>query len=254
MALLGAADIIDRSWEVVRRNAGHLLPIVAVFLIPSATGTIAYELLRGQNLGLGSWQDPVLAVAIYVPLAFLSLVETVALTRAVAAGISGGPVPPLRTLLIGALPAVVPTLLASLTLGLLLFAGFILLVVPMVIMAVWFAFVLQAVVLDNATWIGAFGQSKALVSGRFGAVFWRLVAPYMFWLLVLWVITAAVIFLMNGAAGEFSVRLSENAPLWVQLASSVATDTIGALMAPFFLSVTTLLYLNLKAEPLGPRP
>lgn len=252
MALLGAADIIDRSWEVVRRNVGRLLPIVLVFLIPSAAASVAFELLRGVNLGLGSWHMPVLALSVYAPLVALSILQTVALTRAVAAGITGEPVPPLLALLRASLPSVLPAFIASLALGILLVAGFVVLVVPMVVMAIWFAFILQAIVLDRAGWISAFGASKSLVTGRFAAVFWRLGAPYVFWLLVTWVLTALVVFLLNGAAGSFTVRIAENAPLWLTIAAGVATDAVGALLAPFFLAVTTLLYLNLKAES-GPR-
>ncbi len=252
MALLGAADIIDRSWEVVRRNLGRFLPIVLIFLVPSIVGTVAFEMLRGQNLGIGPWQGPILAVAIYVPLVVLSFLQTIALTRAVAAGISGEAMPPLSELLKTALPFVVPTFLASLALGVLLLAGFVVLVVPMIVMAVWFAFILQTIILDRASWIGAFGVSKSLVAGRFFPVFWRLVAPYVFWLLVSWVVTALVAFLLNSAAGSFTVRIAADAPLWLTIAAGIATDSVGALMAPFFLAVTTLLYLNLKAES-GPR-
>lgn len=252
MALLGAADIIDRSWEVVRRNAGALLPVVAVFLIPSVAGSVAFEMLRGQNLGLGAWQEPVLAVAIYLPIVVLSLLETIALTRAVAAGITGEPMPPLGALVASALPLAVPVFLGSFVLSVFLLAGMVVLIVPGVVMAVWFAFILQAIVLDRTSWTGAFGASKALVTGRFGRVFWRLVAPYVFWLLVTWVLTALVVFLLNGAAGSFTVRIAEDAPLWLTVSAGAATDAVGALMAPFFLAVTTLLYLNLKAES-GPR-
>ncbi len=252
MALLGTADIIDRSWEVVRRNLGQFLPIVAVFLVPSIAGTVAFEMLRGQNLGLGQWQEPIIGIAIYVPLVALSIIQTIALTRAVAAGITGEPIPPLGALVAQAVPLIVPVFFTSFTLGVLLLAGFIVLVVPMVVMAVWFAFVLQAIVLDRASWIGAFGASKSLVAGRFWPVFWRLAAPYLFWLLVTWVLTALIVFLLNGAAGSFTVRVAENAPLWLTIAAGIATDSVGALMAPFFLAVTTLLYLNLKAES-GPR-
>lgn len=252
MALLGAADIIDRSWEVVRRNIGRFLPIVGVFLIPSIAATVAFETLSGQNLGIGPWQGPILAVAIYVPLVVLSIIQTIALTRAVAAGVTGEPMPPLPDLLKTALPLIVPVFLASFTLGVMLLAGLVVLIIPMIVMAVWFAFILQAIVLDHASWMGAFGASKSLVSGRFWPVFWRLVAPYVFWLLVMWVVTALVVFFLNGAAGSFTVRIPENAPLWLTIAAGVATDGVGALMAPFFLAVTTLLYLNLKAES-GPR-
>lgn len=252
MALLGAADIIDRSWEVVRRNLGRFVPIVLIFLVPSIAGTVAFEMLRGQNLGIGAWQEPILAVAIYVPLVVLSFLQTIALMRAVAAGIAGEPMPSLSDLLKKALPLVVPVFFASLVLGVLLLAGLIVLVIPMIVMAVWFAFILQTIVLDRASWIGAFGASKSLVTGRFFPVLWRLVAPYVFWLLVSWVVTALVVFLLNGAAGSFSVRVPENAPFWLTIAANIATDGVGALMAPFFLAVTTLLYLNLKAES-GPR-
>lgn len=253
MALLGAADIIDRSWEVVRRNLGRFLPLVLIFLVPSIAGTVAFEMLRGQNLGIGPWQEAIIAVVIYAPLVVLSFLQTIALIRAVAAGIAGEPMPSLPDLLKMALPIVLPVFFASFALGVMLLAGFVVLVVPMVVMAVWFAFILQAIVLDRASWSGAFGVSKSLVAGRFFPVLWRLAAPYVFWLLVSWVVTAFVTFLLNGAAGNFTVRIAADAPLWLTIAASIATDSVGALMAPFFLAVTTLLYLNLKAESGPPR-
>ncbi len=248
MALLGAADIIDRSWEVVRRNAAVLAQIVIVFLIPSTIGTVAYELLRRMDLGIGPWQQPILGFAIFLPVVVLSLIETIALTRAIAAGMTGASQLPLGTLLRNTLPVMLPTLVASLALSVLLFAGMLVLVVPFVIMAVWFAFILQAIALDGASWRGSFGISKGLVAGRFAPVMWRLVAPYLFWLLVTWVVTALLVFAMNSATGEWTVRVAANAALWVQVGAEVLSDIVGAAMAPFFLATTTILYLNLKSD------
>lgn len=251
MALLGAADIIDRSWEVVRRNVGPVLALVGVFLVPSLAGSAGFAVLQAR--GLEGTSLVLAGAAIFLPVALLSLLETVALVRVMADGITGAPIPPLGTLLRQALPLVPATFFASLALSVLMAAGFILLVVPALVFAVWFAFVLQAIVLDGTGWVAAFSRSKALSAGRFFPVLWRLVAPYVFWLLVSWVVSAVLVFLLNGAAGSFTIRLAEDAPLWLSLSAELLTDTIGALVAPFFIATSTALYLNLKAEMPGER-
>ncbi|MDF2460724.1 MAG: hypothetical protein K0S68_127 [Candidatus Saccharibacteria bacterium] len=66
-----------------------------------------------------------------------------------------------------------PVIVASLIAGFLTLLGFIALVIPGIIVGVWFTFVTQVVVFENKRGTAALEQSRAHVRGRWWAVFGR---------------------------------------------------------------------------------
>ncbi len=250
MALLSVSDIIDRSWELYRRQARQLLVFSLVLFIPDALvvaladGAMPFLASRGlhQNLVLA------LGLVFYLPLSVASIWISIALLKAVAAKLQGEGLQP-RAALLAARPHIVPVILATIAMLLLTMAGFIALIIPGIIVYVWFAFVLPLIVLDGEKWMPAFGKSRALVTGRFWPVLWRVLAPHLFWFLLGTVASGAATLLMNGAAGTWSIAVPPGAPAWVWTASNLTDSLIRSIITPLFLTSMLLLYLSLKKEP-----
>jgi len=115
-------------------------------------------------------------------------------------------------------------LLTSLLTGLITGLGFILLIVPGIIFAVWYAFGAVIVVAEGLSGMAALRQSKSYVKGRWGAVAWRLAA-------------AALIVII--------IQIAINLILPKTIAS-ILSFVWAFLILPFFSVYIFLLYKNLK--------
>lgn len=77
-----------------------------------------------------------------------------------------------------------PFLISSFLLGIIVFAGSLLLLIPGIIFAIWFYFAPFAAILDNQSAIISLKTSYRLVSGRFGSTLWNIVAPTVVYMIV----------------------------------------------------------------------
>ncbi len=107
--------------------------------------------------------------------------------------------------------------LVNLLVGLIIFGGFVLFVVPGIIFAVWFSFA-RYYVIEGSPVIESLKKSKALVKGRF----WRIVLRY----IVFWALSVVI---------------------YVLLSFGSVLGTIGMIVfAPFFIFLPYLLFVDLK--------
>lgn len=120
--------------------------------------------------------------------------------------------------------------------------GLVALVIPALVLAVWFAFVPQVILFDNVRAVTALAVSKRLVAGRFGAVFAR-------------VIGFEVLLLVVYAGLYFSVLLLSQQSLTIDtllaplpLPAEALFSAFEAALLPFIAIFHTLLYLALKNE------
>lgn len=130
--------------------------------------------------------------------------------------------------------------------GLIVLGGFLLLVIPSVIFWVWYSMAQVAVALDDKRPVEALAFSRSLVTGRFFAVLWRLLAgPVVIGLL--YALTSGAILITLGAAFDIepSLIFSETPPLWAKLIQSI----IDIFFTPMFVIYSVLLYQDLKAHP-----
>lgn len=179
MNLTPFGQLFKASWELYKKKIGTLAVLFTIPFIVSVLMAIVTnrQISSSTNASVYSAFNPfvtaatggtVLAFALVILV--ISLWIQVASVNAIA---SSDQKPSISELLSKSWPMILPYLLAAILTGLAVFGGIILLIVPGIIFAVWFSFVTFTVVLDGKRGTEALKASKALVSGRFGAVFSR---------------------------------------------------------------------------------
>lgn len=213
-------------------------------MVALADGLMPFLASRGlhQNIVLAG------GLVFYLPLSVASIWISIALLKAIASDLQGNTLPT-RAALRSAQSHIVPVILATIAMLVLTLTGFIAFVIPGIVIYIWFAFVLPLIVLDGEKWMPAFGKSRALVTGRFWKVLWRVAAPHLFWFLLGTVFSGAATLLINGATGTWSIAVPDGAPAWIWSASDLADSLIRSIITPLFLASMLLLFFSLKKEP-----
>jgi hypothetical protein len=125
-----------------------------------------------------------------------------------------------------------------------IFGGLLLLIIPGIVFAVWFAFSQAAVVLDGAPALEALSQSRALVAGRFFKAAWRvLMGPFLLAFLYAFVSTLVIALLVPGADLASQADGMTPLPLWAGAIDAAATIF---LIFPLSTIYATLLYEEAK--------
>lgn len=246
--LIGAGEIIDHSWDLFRGKFRIYLPLLVWALIPSVVLSIA------ENILVSAIPDRALVVMavsflLSVPVWLVSLYVTITMIQATAALIKNEQPEPAR-LLRGAVAVFVPALLTSIAVSLIVLAGFVFFIIPGIIFGVWFAFSLYHTVLDGVRWREALRASRALTAGRWGAVLWRLSAPNVFWRLAVSVIAYALVFVINGLSGNWSIAVEDSSSAWLQMTTGGVSALVQGLSTPLFIISTLVLFFDLKRETL----
>lgn len=132
---------------------------------------------------------------------------------------------------------------AGILVGLIVSIGFLLLIVPGVILAIYFALTTQAIVVEDVSAKGGMSRSKALASGNRGKVCG---------LLVLVGIIGALIGGIIGAAGEALGFLVSAQSAMTSMVISQSFSLIGqVLVAPIGAAAMILLYYDLRIRKEG---
>lgn len=125
-----------------------------------------------------------------------------------------------------------------------IFLGTILLIIPGIIAFIWYAFTQISVILEDKRGAEALKFSKALSSGRFFRVFYRVcMGPILIGLL--YSIIISLILSFSGAISGFdpiSVASAEHVPPWLNLFQSI----IEIFGIPWLATYMILLYIDLK--------
>ena len=121
--------------------------------------------------------------------------------------------------------------------------GLVALVIPGIVMSVWFQFVGQVVILEHVSYLEALRRCRELVRGAW----WRTAG----WLLVILLIGGLASILISAlVAGALQPQdASERSKLVVPLAANIPSSI---LLLPFTTIAVTLVYLRLRARRPGP--
>jgi len=243
--LISATDIIKQSFELYRNNWKIFIQYALLLLIP---GTLIGA--SGASLGYfilaTDFIISFLAWGILIVLfSILSFWFSLALIRVINKRYQNLPTKNLKEELLDSKNLILPAILASILSGLAVMGGIVLFIIPGIIFAVWFMFSMYEVALDNKKTIEALQHSKDLVSGRWFAVAWRIIAPAVLFGIIIIIIQWILVIPLNLLGNQMS---GTAAMIWGGI-YAILTTLISTIAAPLTTTAPTILYHNLKENP-----
>lgn len=205
---------------LVRENMALFFGIVAV---PLAFSSLAAFFAPAENTGV---VDPT-EWGLYAVLFLIGFILNIFMGIAMVKALDN------RALTVkGAYSAAVPYFFkylgASFLSGFLMLIGFILLIVPGIILSVWFAFVFFILVLENAGIVESLKRSREYVRGHWWETFGRLVTMTVVTLLVVFLISLPVAFLLG------------------EVGSMIYEIVMNILVVPVLFAYLYFMYLDIK--------
>ncbi len=246
--LIDPADIIAGSWRNFVKHwklyAEFTVWIVLLSLLVWIFGVLTRSLIADRILASGVFGAISLPVTIVFGLVIASVIDATAKT------LRNSPADARSSLAVGAhklLPFIWVSILVALMVGL----GFVLLVVPALIFAVWYAFASNHLIVDDVHGTAALAKSKALVVGRWWSVLFRIFVP---WLVFFFTVRfgQALTYLLLGAVlgdpGRFFGAISDiyTVPTLHLLVTTVVPQIFYGLSLPLFLGANLILWFDLK--------
>jgi hypothetical protein len=240
---LGVGEILDAAFAVYRRHAVSLWKLVAVVVaLPAALdGAVAVATRQvsdsddGSSSSLVILQLAVLAVSVLA--AFLA---TAAAYRLVADAYLGRQVDPGASLRFG-LRRLGSVIWLSTLASLGIFVGLLLLVVPGVYLAVAWSVAIPVLLGENLRGRKALGRSRALIRGRF----WPAAGVLVLAFLLAGIVALAIAAIVEGITGS-----SDNDTV-IFFLNGFSSLISNALVLPFQVAVTTVLYIDLRVRKEG---
>lgn len=237
-------EILSAAFEIYRSNASGLVMVVAVVVVPltfisAFLGGVVFkpetttEVLFGQTVEVTTQSAGIGFLVVVIGLVvgvIITAVLQAALTRAAAQASIGDTVDVDASYKWG-FARFGSVLLISVLVGLAVFAGFLLLIIPGIIFAVMLTASIPALVVENRKGTAAMSRSWNLVKGHF----WHALGT----LFVAGIITAVI----GGVIGAIGSAFGDN--WFVRWIFQVLAQI---LVSPFSALVGVLLYLDLRAR------
>src|SRR5690606_4456856 len=125
--------------------------------------------------------------------------------------------------------------------GLIVFGGFLLLIIPGIIFSVWYAFAALYIALEaRGLTVGqVLKDSKRIVLGRWWGTVWRLVAPQVFFSIIMYIIAFGVVGIAS--AGQITIASSMN-NIWMNALIAI----LSALFNPLMIATSVFLFRDLQ--------
>lgn len=237
--LLSPRELLQATIELYRKEFWLFLGYASWLVVPAAVFYFAMALP----------ENPVTTVLIVVTAVlqlFFWLWITVCLMRATAALSMDKVVDP-HVLSTQSLRRVQPLLAVWLLQSLIFIGGFLLLVIPAIIFWVWYGMAQMVTGVDDRRPIEALTISRSLVRGRFLSALWRLIAGPVVITLLYGFVLATILYAIALPLGiDTTLLFSEDPPVW----ESIVGTIVSMFVTPLYIIYLTLLYLDLKKNPL----
>ncbi|MFA5188001.1 MAG: glycerophosphoryl diester phosphodiesterase membrane domain-containing protein [Patescibacteria group bacterium] len=236
--LMPISDLMKKGWDFYTDNFQKFITPVIIMIIPYLVYYLALYFGNPSILILVLLLTVImLAVNLWIAIVIIQLINAILKKQAYD----------LNKIFESSLKKIPSYLLVAILTGLILIGGFVLLIIPGIIFAVWYAFSAYTNILENKKGWEALKSSKELVQGRWGSTFWRLILPA---LAVYFVVMLVVIILMYLLTGGHIDSNSYSQSIMMNIVSSI----IFIFLAPLFASFSLILYNNLKETKETPTP
>lgn len=244
--LINVQDLIKKSWSLYVKNFKKLIPYMLLLLVPnlilSATGLTSLFLDEYARSDAFVAANTIVVLLIIAAAILFSIWTNIALVKSIKEMIMGKEALGIKPSLKSSSHLIFPVIYTSIITFAIILVGMLLLVVPGVIFAIWYAFVYYVVIFEEKGGIKALQYSKKLVAGRWWAILWRLLAPGLFF--------GFILFLINKLFLQLADLIVAGADqIWV---GGVISTIWGVIIAPLTILPAIILYLNAKDTPTTP--
>lgn len=255
--LITARDLVIQSFILYKRHWKLMFQFLGLLFIPysilGVLGSIIKPVIDQSSSSAVSTGFAVGYSILAIVASVIGFWISIALTRTIAEIYRNEKEQPKTgEELADAKPFVWPAILAIVLGALAIVGGFVLLIVPGVILALWYIFSIEAVILDGRkSPRDALRASRELSRGRWWAVLWRLVAPWIVFGVIAFIpqqlLKMMLVFIkQNIALGSFEYFISMNA-------LQILLIIVSLLLTPLTVCAKTILYLELRNTQL-PKP
>lgn len=240
--LISAGDIIKNSLELYKKNWRALIPYLVLLFLPTlilsllgVLGSVLSFYVPGTSLATN-----LIILAVFAASIIFSIWTSIALAHELKNLLENKAALGWKVIFASSSHLIWPMIYTSILVGIIVLAGAILLIIPGIIFAVWYAFAVYAVIFDGQKGMSALKNSKNLVVGRWWDVAWRIVAPALLF-------GIATVILQYLILTPFNYMLTDDFILAV--ASALISTIISIIITPLAAASIVILYLSAKANP-----
>jgi len=246
--LLDPADIIVLSWRNFHRHwriyAEFTAWIMFISVIFWAFGVLTRSLVPDRMLA------SFIFTLLSLPLSLFIGVIIAAALDATARTLQNKPADVRGSLGVG-IQKLIPFIWVSIMVSAAVIFGFVLLIVPALIFSVWFAFAANNIIVDDVRGRAALKKSKALVAGRWWAVLFRIVVPWLIFFFAVKFALALAYLLLGAVLGDPGMFFGTITDIYALpnlhlLVTTVVPQIFYGLSLPLFLGSNLVLWYDLK--------
>ncbi|MDD2758647.1 MAG: hypothetical protein PHD72_04790 [Patescibacteria group bacterium] len=241
--LIKAGEIIKNSWQIYAENFKKLLAYMLLLFIPNfilgLSGFFSLYLDKYATSDYFVLINNVIIVVIFVASIVFTLWAALAMTKNLGSLAANKGAVNWREALSSTSHLIWPVIYTSLLVMLIVLGGTILFIIPGIIFSIWYTFTYYAIIFEEKKGTAALTVSKSLVVGRWWSILWRVLAPAVFYSVILLIINYSITYGLAYLLKGFSYVV----------VNGVLTSVISALISPLTALTIVLLYFSAKENP-----
>lgn len=261
MNLISVSDLIKQSWQIYKNNFKTftsitiwLLPFIILSLLADIGLNNFLEDVTPEsttsNIGVlgGLGIVSLLLFFVYVVAIMVIAIITIQVAQKLYLGESVSP----KEMIKPAINRIAGYLWVNIIMSVLIFIGFLIFIIPGIILAIWYSFSEQVFVLENVRGYNALKRSKELVEGKWWAVLWRWLGPSLFYGIIIGIVSVIVFILL------IKIGFPETTFSDMMFPDKSTNDTLSTIFdsyqgilsiftIPLFTIIGVILYNNLKS-------
>jgi len=234
-----AEDIIKKMFAIYKKYWKELLPYMGMLFLPTLVLTLLgmTSVFLNYYVPASSPFTNLTIVAVFAASLVFSFWATIALAKELRNLIEEKPVVGWKNIFTNSSRLIWPMIYTSILTTLIVFAGTLLLIIPGIIFAVWYAFAFYELIYEEKKGWSALKASKELVVGRWWAIVWRMTLPSLLVGLIAMFLQYAISYPLNFIITDTFV---------LALTNSLLSTIINVAFAPLAAAATIILYLSAK--------
>jgi hypothetical protein len=246
--LLDPADIIVISWRNFYRHwrvyAEFTAWIAFISIIFWVLGVLTRSLVPDRMLASFIFALMSLPLSLFLGVIIAGVIDATAKT------LQSKPADTRASLAVG-IHKLIPFIWVSIMVTAAVIFGFLLLIVPALIFSVWFAFAANFLIVDDVRGSAALKASKALVAGRWWAVLFRTIVPWLIFFFAVKFALALAYLLLGAVFGDPGMFFGTITDIYSLtnlhlLVTTVVPQIFYGLGLPLFLGANLALWYDLK--------